>query len=148
MAEKKNINREGIIQLPAGSAKPGASLASFGIDMPRFCREFNDKTKDLKDDANPVPIPVFITAYKDKTFDFKIKTTPTTFLLKRALKITKGSANAKLTKVGTISLEQITEIAKIKLPDLNAYTLEDAIKIVTGTAKNMGIIVENKKEGI
>lgn len=148
MAEKKNINREGIIQLPAGSAKPGASLASFGIDMPRFCREFNDKTKDLKDDANPVPIPVFITAYKDKTFDFKIKTTPTTFLLKRALKITKGSANAKLTKVGTISLEQITEIAKIKLPDLNAYTLEDAIKIVTGTAKNMGIIVENEKEGI
>lgn len=148
MAEKKNINREGIIQLPAGSAKPGASLASFGIDMPRFCREFNDKTKDLKDDANPVPIPVFITAYKDKTFDFKIKTTPTTFLLKRALKLTKGSANAKLTKVGTISLEQITEIAKIKLPDLNAYTLEDAIKIVTGTAKNMGIIVENEKEGI
>lgn len=148
MAEKKNINREGIIQLPAGSAKPGASLASFGIDMPRFCREFNDKTKDLKDDANPVPIPVFITAYKDKTFDFKIKTTPTTFLLKRALKLTKGSANAKLTKVGTITLAQITEIAKIKLPDLNAYTLEDAIKIIAGTAKNMGITVENGKEGI
>lgn len=148
MAEKKNINREGIIQLPAGNAKPGASLASFGIDMPRFCREFNDKTKDLKDDVNPVPIPVLISAYKDKTFDFKIKTTPTTFLLKRTLKLAKGSANAKLTKVGTITLAQVTEIAKIKLPDLNAYTLKDAIKIVAGTAKNMGIIVETEEEGI
>lgn len=147
MADKKNINREGIIQLPAGSAKPGASLASFGIDMPRFCREFNDKTKDQKDDTNPVPIPVFITAYKDKSFEFKIKTPPTTFLLKRVLKLVKGSANAKLTKVGTITMAQITEIAKIKLPDLNAYNLDDAVKIIAGTAKNMGIIVEDKKEG-
>lgn len=148
MADKKNINREGIIQLPAGSAKPGASLASFGIDMPRFCREFNDKTKDQKDDVNPVPIPVFITAYKDKSFDFKIKTPPTTFLLKRALKLAKGSPNAKLTKVGTLTITQITEIAQIKLPDLNAYSLEDAIKIIAGTAKNMGITVEDGKQGI
>lgn len=147
MADIKNINRKGIIQLPAGSAKPGASLASFGIDMPRFCREFNDKTKDQKDDVNPVPIPVAITAYKDKTFDFKIKTAPTTFLLKRALKLAKGSPNAKLTKVGTITIAQLTEIAQIKLPDLNVDSLECAIKIIAGTAKNMGINIEDGKQG-
>lgn len=134
-----NINRIAIIQLPAGMAKPGASLASFGIDMPRFCREFNDKTKDQKDETNPVPIPVKIIAFKNKDFKFELKTPPTTFLIKRALKIEKGSSNAKLTKVATLTKEQITEIAKIKMPDLNAYDLEAAIKIVAGTAKNMGI---------
>lgn len=137
-----NISRIATIQLPAGLAKPGASLASFGIDMPRFCREFNDKTKDQKDEVNPVPIPVKIIAYKNKDFKFELKTPPTTFLIKKALKLEKGSSNAKLTKVATITKEQITEIAKIKMPDLNAYDLEAAIKIVAGTAKNMGINVE------
>lgn len=136
-----NITRIATIQLPAGLAKPGASLASFGIDMPRFCREFNDKTKDQKDDANPVPIPVKLIAYKNKDFKFELKTPPTTFLIKKVLKLEKGSSNAKLTKVGTLTKEQITEIAKIKMPDLNAYDLEAAIKIVAGTAKNMGISV-------
>jgi len=145
MAEKV-INRTGIIQLPAGLAKPGASLASFGINMPDFCRQFNDQTKNQKDETSPIPIPVLITAYKDKTFDFKTKTPPTTFLLKRILKLAKGSANAKITKVSTITLEQITEIAKIKLPDLNAYDLAAAIKIIEGTAKNMGITIENAKD--
>lgn len=144
MAQVKdpNISRIATIQLPAGLAKPGASLASFGIDMPRFCREFNDKTKDQKDEVNPVPIPVKIIAYKNKDFKFELKTPPTTFLIKKALKLEKGSSNAKLTKVATITKEQITEIAKIKMPDLNAYDLETAIKIVAGTAKNMGINVE------
>lgn len=144
MAQVKdpNISRVATIQLPAGLAKPGASLASFGIDMPRFCREFNDKTKDQKDEANPVPIPVKIIAYKNKDFKFELKTPPTSFLIKRALNIEKGSSNAKLTKVATITKEQITEIAKIKMPDLNAYDLDSAIKIVAGTAKNMGINVE------
>lgn len=143
MAQVKdpNISRIATIQLPAGLAKPGASLASFGIDMPRFCREFNDKTKDQKDEANPVPIPVKIIAFKNKDFKFELKTPPTTFLIKKALKIEKGSSNAKLTKVATITKEQLTEIAKIKMPDLNAYDLEAAIKIVAGTAKNMGINV-------
>ncbi|MGL5268165.1 MAG: 50S ribosomal protein L11 [Spiroplasma sp.] len=134
-----NINRIAIIQLPAGMAKPGASLASFGIDMPRFCREFNDKTKDQKDETNPVPIPVKLIAFKNKDFKFELKTPPTTFLIKKVLKLGKGSSNAKLTKVATLTKEQITEIAKIKMPDLNAYDLETAIKIVAGTAKNMGI---------
>lgn len=144
MAQVKdpNISRIATIQLPAGLAKPGASLASFGIDMPRFCREFNDKTKDQKDEVNPVPIPVKIIAYKNKDFKFELKTPPTTFLIKKVLKLEKGSSNAKLTKVATITKEQITEIAKIKMPDLNAYDLEAAIKIVAGTAKNMGINVE------
>lgn len=144
MAQVKdpNISRIATIQLPAGLAKPGASLASFGIDMPRFCREFNDKTKDQKDEVNPVPIPVKIIAYKNKDFKFELKTPPTTFLIKKALKLEKGSSNAKLTKVATITKDQITEIAKIKMPDLNAYDLEAAIKIVAGTAKNMGINVE------
>lgn len=137
-----NINRIATIQLPAGLAKPGASLASFGIDMPKFCREFNDKTKDQKDETNPVPIPVKIIAFKNKDFKFELKTPPTTFLIKKALKLEKGSSNAKLTKVATLTKEQITEIAKIKMPDLNAYDLESAIKIVAGTAKNMGINVE------
>lgn len=143
MAQVKdpNITRIATIQLPAGLAKPGASLASFGIDMPRFCREFNDKTKDQKDETNPVPIPVKIIAFKNKDFKFEIKTPPTSFLIKKALKIEKGSSNAKLTKIATLTKEQITEIAKIKMPDLNAYDLESAIKIVAGTAKNMGINV-------
>lgn len=143
MAQVKdpNITRIAIIQLPAGLAKPGASLASFGIDMPKFCREFNDKTKDQKDETNPIPIPVKIIAFKNKDFKFEIKTPPTSFLIKKALKIEKGSSNAKLTKIATISKEQITEIAKIKMPDLNAYDLESAIKIVAGTAKNMGVNV-------
>lgn len=144
MAQVKdpNISRIATIQLPAGLAKPGASLASFGIDMPRFCREFNDKTKDQKDEANPVPIPVKIIAYKNKDFKFELKTPPTSFLIKKALNIEKGSSNAKLTKVATLTKEQITEIAKIKMPDLNAYDLDSAIKIVAGTAKNMGINIE------
>lgn len=136
-----NINRIAIIQLPAGMAKPGASLASFGIDMPRFCREFNDKTKDQKDEVKPVPIPVKIIAFKNKDFKFELKTPPTTFLIKKALKLEKGSSNAKLTKIATLTKEQIEEIAKIKMPDLNAYDLDAAIKIVAGTAKNMGITV-------
>jgi len=139
--QDSNISRIATIQLNCGLAKPGASLASFGIDMPRFCREFNDKTKDQKDEVNPVPVTVKIVAFKNKDFQFTIKTPPTTFLIKRTLKIEKGSANAKLTKVATLTKEQITEIAKIKMPDLNAYALEAAIKIVAGTAKNMGIEV-------
>ncbi len=142
----KKIKRIAKLEIMAGKAKPGPELASLGITMIQFCTQFNDKTKERVGDI----VPVVITAYEDKSFDFELKTSPTTFLLKKAAKIEKGSSNAKLTKVATISFDEIKKIAEYKLPDLNAHTIEAAMKIIEGTARNMGIVVEgmiaNKSE--
>lgn len=126
------------LQFPAGGAKPGPALASAGINMPKFCTEFNDKTKDRKGDI----VPVVITAYEDKSFDFVIKTTPAAFLLKKAAGIEKASGTPKTVKAGKISVDQLREIAEYKMPDLNANSVEAAMKIIAGTARNMGITVE------
>ena len=126
------------LQFPAGGAKPGPALASAGINMPKFCTEFNDKTKDRKGDI----VPVVITAYEDKSFDFVIKTTPAAFLLKKAAGIAKASGTPKTVKVGKITVDQLREIAEYKMPDLNANSVEAAMKIIAGTARNMGITVE------
>ena len=128
------------LQFPAGGAKPGPALASAGINMPKFCTEFNDKTKDRHGDI----VPVIITAYEDKSFDFVIKTTPAAVLLKKAAGVQKGSGTPKSVKAGTE--DQLREIAEIKLPDLNANDVEAAMRVVAGTARNMGITIEGWEE--
>ncbi|WP_031489075.1 50S ribosomal protein L11 [Ureaplasma canigenitalium] len=136
-AKKKEITRIAKLNLIGGQAKPGPALASVGINMAEFTKAYNDKTKG----DNGKVIPVVITAYKDKSFDFVIKTTPVTYLLKEAAKISSGSSNAKKT-VATISKEKALEIAKYKLPDTTAYDAEKALSMIAGSAKQMGIVIE------
>ena len=137
MARKK-IAKICKLQFPAGGAKPGPALASAGINMPQFCTDFNAKTADRKGDI----VPVIITAYEDKTFDFVIKTTPAAILLKKAAGIAKASGTPNTVKAGKITEAQLREIAEYKRPDLNANDVEGAMRIVAGTAKNMGIEIE------
>ena len=128
------------LQIPAGRATPappvGTVLGPAGINLQEFCTKFNDATKDKMGDV----LPVEITIYEDRTFDMVLKTPPAAFLLKKVAKIKKG--NSKGETVATITKDQLKEIAETKLPDLNAYTVEEAMKIVEGTARNMGIEVK------
>ena len=125
------------LQFPAGGARPGPALASAGINMPQFCTAFNDATKERAGDV----VPVIITAYEDKSFDFVIKTTPAAMMIKKAAGIKKASGNQKESS-GKITVDQLREIAEYKMPDLNANDVEAAMRIVAGTAKNMGVEVE------
>ena len=127
------------LQFPAGGAKPGPALASAGINMPQFCTKFNDATKDRKGDI----VPVIITAYEDKSFNFVLKTTPAANLLKKAAGISKASGSPKAVKAGKITKAQLKEIAEYKMPALNANDVEAAMRIIGGTARNMGITVED-----
>ena len=122
MARKK-IAKICKLQFPAGGAKPGPALASAGINMPQFCTDFNAKTADRKGDI----VPVIITAYEDKTFDFVIKTTPAAILLKKAAGIAKASGTPNTVKAGKITEAQLREIAEYKMPDLNANDVEGAM---------------------
>ncbi len=137
-----NISQKVKLQIPAGQANPappvGTVLGPAGINLQEFCTRYNDATKDKMGDI----LPVEITIYEDRTFDFVIKTPPAAFLIKKAAKVKKGSTNGKNAIVGTITEDKLKEIAEIKLPDLNCYTVEDAMKIVEGTALNMGIKIE------
>ena len=130
------------LQVPAGKATPappvGTVLGPAGINLGDFCTKFNDASKDKMGDI----LPVEITVYEDRSFDFVIKTPPAAFLIKKLTGIKKGSTKGSKEPVGTISQAQLRQIAETKLPDLNAYTVEDAMKIIAGTAKNMGINVE------
>ncbi len=126
------------LQFAAGQAKPGPALASAGINMPQFCTQFNDQTKDRHGDI----VPVVITAYEDKSFTFVLKTTPAAYLLKKAANVQSGSGTPNTKTVGTITKAQLKEIAEYKMPDLNANDVDAAMKIIEGTAKNMGIKVE------
>lgn len=125
------------LQFPAGGARPGPALASAGINMPQFCTAFNDATKERAGDV----VPVIITAYEDKSFDFVIKTTPAAMMIKKAAGIKKASGNQKEIS-GKITVDQLREIAEYKMPDLNANDVEAAMRIVAGTARNMGVKVE------
>ena len=125
------------LNFEAGMAKPGPALASAGINMPQFCTQFNDQTKDRKGDI----VPVIITAYEDKSFDFVLKTTPAAFLLKKAAGVAKASGTPNSVKAGKVTKAQVKEIAEYKMPDLNANDVEAAMKIIEGTARNMGIEV-------
>ena len=126
------------LNFEAGQAKPCPALASAGINMPQFCSAFNDATKDRHGDI----VPVIITAYEDKSFDFVLKTTPAAFLLKKAAGVAKASGTPNSVKAGKITKKQLQEIAEYKMPDLNANDVEAAMRIIAGTARNMGIEVE------
>ncbi|MGL4948277.1 MAG: 50S ribosomal protein L11 [Mycoplasma sp.] len=136
--KKKEVVRVAKLDIIGGQAKPGPALASVGINMPEFTKAYNDATKDQIGKV----IPVVIYAYKDKSFDFVLKTTPASILLKEAAGIQKGSANAKSTKVGKVTREQALEIAKYKLKDMNANDEEAALRMVVGSALQIGIEVE------
>lgn len=134
----KEIVRVRKLQFNAGQAKPGPALAGVGINMPEFTRAFNDATRERGSE----PVPVQITVYADKSFDFKLFTSPASYKLKEAAKINKGSSNAKTTIAATITVEQLKTIAEYKLPDLNTKDINAAMATIAGTAKNMGILVE------
>lgn len=135
----KNVTKMIKLQIPAGAATPappvGTVLGPAGINLQEFCTKYNDATKDKRGDI----LPVEITVYEDRTFDFVIKTPPAPFLIKKVAGIQKGSTKGSKEVVGKITKAQVKEIAETKLPDLNAYTVEEAMKIVEGTARNMGI---------
>jgi large subunit ribosomal protein L11 len=130
------------LQIPAGKANPappvGPALGQHGLNIMDFCKAFNEKTKDKGDTT----IPVEITVYQDRSFNFITKTPPAAILLKKAAGIEKGSGTPNKEKVGKVTRAQIREIAQTKIPDLNTDNIEDAIKIIEGTARNMGIEVE------
>lgn len=129
------------LQIKAGEANPappiGPILGQYGLNISDFCNKFNEATKDKRGDV----IPVEIYVYEDRTFDFKLKTPPASYLLKKATGIKKGSGRPHKDKVGSITKAQLKEIAQKKMPDLNANSLEEAIRIIEGTAKSMGIEV-------
>ncbi|ENY68736.1 50S ribosomal protein L11 [Metamycoplasma auris 15026] len=138
----KEIVKKAKLQFIAGQAKPGPALAGVGINMPEFTKAFNDKTRERGQE----PVPVLITVYKDKSFDFKLFTSPTSYKLIEASKAKKGSGVPNKEKVGSITLEQLKEIAAYKMPDMNANTIEAAMRQVAGTATNMGITIEGYDE--
>jgi len=130
------------LQVKAGQANPappvGPALGQHGLNIMDFCQKFNEQTKKMEPEAL---IPTEITVYEDRTFVFKIKTSPASYLLKKAAKIEKGSGNTPKDKVGKVTLSQIREIAEKKMPDLSARNIDEAIKIIEGTARSMGIEV-------
>ena len=137
----KQVTKQIKLQIPAGKATPappvGTVLGPAGINLQEFCTKYNDATKDKMRDILPVEISI----YEDRTFTFVIKTPPTAFLIKKVAKLKSGSAKGSKETVATLTREQLREIAETKLPDLNAYTVEEAMKIVEGTALNMGVKV-------
>lgn len=130
------------INIKAGQANPappvGTALGPHGINIQQFCLQYNEATKDKMGDV----IPVEITIYEDRTFDFKLKTPPASELLKKAAGVEKGSSTPHKTKVGTVTRKQLEEIAEKKMADLNAYDIDHAVRIIEGTARSMGIKVE------
>ena len=130
------------LQIPAGSANPappvGPALGQKGLNIQDFCKQFNDATKDLEKGA---PIPVIITAYKDRSFDFTTKLPPVSFYLKKAAKIKKGNSTPGRSLVGKVTIQDIEKIAKEKMQDLNAIDLNGAMNMVKGSAVSMGMEV-------
>lgn len=130
------------LQIPAGKANPsppvGPALGQKGVNIMEFCKQFNARTQDKEG----LIIPVVITVYADKSFTFITKTPPAAVLLKRAAKIEKGSAEPHRNKVAKVTKSQVKEIAELKMPDLNAFDVDHAMSMVAGTARSMGITVE------
>lgn len=137
----KEITKKIKLQIPAGRATPappvGTVLGPAGINLQEFCTKFNDLSKDKMGDV----LPVEITIYDDRSFDLVLKTPPAPFLLKKVAKVAKGTTKGET--VATITRDQLKEVAEIKMPDLNAYDVEAAMKIVEGTARNMGIEIKD-----
>jgi large subunit ribosomal protein L11 len=131
------------LQIPAGAANPappvGPALGQKGVNIMEFCKQFNAKTQDKQG----LIIPVVITVYSDKSFTFITKTPPAAVLLTKAAKIEKGSGEPNRNKVGKVTKQQVREIAEMKMPDLNAHDVEAAMAMIAGTARSMGITVED-----
>ena len=129
------------LQCPAGQANPsppvGPALGQHGVNIMEFCKAFNARTQDKPG----LIIPAIITIYADRSFTFELKTPPAAVLLKRAAKIAKGSGEPNRTKVGSVTRSQVQEIAQMKMPDLNAHDISNAMRIVEGTARSMGLEV-------
>ena len=142
MADKK-IDTYIKLQVPAGAASPsppvGPALGQHGVNLMDFCNAFNSKTNDMEKN---VPVPVVITVYEDKSFDFIIKTTPASVLIKKAAGIKSGSGTPNSVKVGKVTRAQLEEIAKIKDPDLTAADMDAAVRTLSGSARSAGIEVE------
>lgn len=138
----KKVNAIIKLQVPAGKANPappiGTALGPQGVNIMEFCKQFNAKTANLGD----IKIPVVITVFADRSFSFITKTPPAADLIKKSVKIEKGSGKPNREKIGTISRAEIEEIAKLKLPDLNTSNLEAAIRTIEGTAKSLGLDIK------
>ena len=142
MAAKKEISGFIKLQIKGGQANPappvGPALGQRGVNIMEFCKAFNDKTKSMAGK----PVPVEITVYKDKKFDFKIKSPPASFFIREAAKLKSGSKEPGRNIIGTISKQQLKDIAEKKMEDLNAHDLDEAAKIIAGSARSMGIEVK------
>lgn len=141
----KNVTKIIKLQIPAGKATPappvGTVLGPAGVNLQEFCTKYNDATREKIGDILPVEISV----YEDRSFDFVIKTPPAAFLIKKVTGIKKGSVKGANETVATLTKEQLKEIAEIKMPDLNANDVDAAMNIVAGTAKNMGVKIEGEE---
>ncbi|MBD3273239.1 50S ribosomal protein L11 [Candidatus Dependentiae bacterium] len=141
MAKKIKANIK--LQIPAGGATPappvGSALGQHGVAIMDFCKKFNAATAKRKGET----VPVFITVYADRTFDFVLKTAPVSELLRKKANVKKGASNPSKEVAGSVSWADVEEIAKVKMPDLNAYNLEAAKKIVAGSARSMGLEVKD-----
>ncbi|NMA04953.1 MAG: 50S ribosomal protein L11 [Acholeplasmataceae bacterium] len=142
MSKKKKPAKVIKLQIPAGKANPappvGPVLGQAGVNIQQFCSQFNERTKEQMGYV----IPVIISVYDDRTFSFETKTPPASDLIKKAAGIQKGAGNPKKDIVGSITEAQLREIATMKMPDLNAYNVEEAMEIIRGTCKNMGVAVK------
>ena len=140
---KKKVSTYIKLQVPAGKATPappvGPALGPHGVSAPQFVQQFNDATKEMEPG---LLIPVVITVYQDRSFTFVTKTPPAAVLLMKALGLSKGSGEPNLKKVGTVTRQQLEDIAKIKMADLNAADLDAATRIIAGSARSMGLNVE------
>jgi len=142
MAKAKAVKTFIKLQIPAGAANPappvGPALGQHGVNIMDFCKQFNEKTRKLE---QGVPIPVVITVFEDRSFTFITKMPPMSALIKKAAGLAKGSGTPNKDKVGKMTLKQVEEVAKIKLPDLNTKDVKQAMQMVKGTARSMGVDV-------
>jgi len=137
----KQVTAQVKVQIPGGQATPappvGTSLGPHGVNIGQFVKQFNDRTKDL----NGMVVPALITIYSDRSFEFVLKSPPAAVLLKKAAGVAKGAANPRTDKIGKVTKAQVIEIAKAKQADLNSSGLEEACRVISGTARSMGIEV-------
>ncbi len=131
------------LEIPAGKANPappvGPALGQQGVNIMEFCKAFNAKTQKME---AGMPIPVIITVYQDRSFSFETKTAPASYMIKKAAKLSKGTTNPGIDWVGSVTSDQVREIAEAKMKDLNAHSIEGAMRIIEGSARSMGVKVE------
>jgi large subunit ribosomal protein L11 len=141
-AKKKKVAKVVSLQVPAGAANPsppvGPALGQAGVAIMDFCNQFNDKTKEMEKNT---PCPVIISVYEDRSFDFIIKTPPASYYIKKFAKLSKGSSNPSKEVAGQIKTSQLKEIAEAKMADLSANDIDQAVKIIAGSARSMGVEV-------